>query len=290
MNRTALGIIAIFMWSFTTLLLAWLKSIPVFETLFIAFFTGFAVLTIAQIYNREEIISHWRQPLRSYLFWLAGPGIYTIMLYAALKLSPIFEATTLNYLWPILLVILSSFLNKQPLKLSAILGVIIGFIGMLLVITPKDAISFNGLQIGEILAIACGFLWALYSTLAKKQSYPAGFLPAAFCVFSIICLALHIALEKTVWPNTFETLILLLLGFTRISYSFRDQAMKKGDVVLLASLSYFLPLITTLWLMAFGFGPHRPMIALGGAFIILGCLSVSFEHIKKLFKRKIIIA
>lgn len=90
---------------------------------------------------------------------------------------------------------------------------------------------------------------------------------------------------QIVRPDPESLIVLFILGLTRISYSFWDYAMKKGDVMLLTSLSYFLPLASTLLLILFGFIPDRPIIAFGAILIIAGCLLVNVDKLFLFFRK-----
>ncbi len=280
MTGTQYGLTALVMWSVTSVLVALLAAIPPFEMMGAAFFTGFLLMGAGQVARREPILSYWKQPFANYLFWLLGPGLYTIMLYFAFKLAPPFEVNILNYLWPILLVIFASAMHNVSLNRLKILGVLAAFIGLVVVMLPPAGEHFfDDFNRGHAMTLLCATLWASYSAMRKKREYPMGFLAPAFFVFSMICFGLHFTFETTVIPGHAGIFVLLLLGITRLSYAYWDRAMKDGDVILLTSLSYFLPLISTILLVAFDFGPARPMIGLGAALIIAGCLMVNTDKI-----------
>ncbi|MGQ0526609.1 MAG: DMT family transporter [Alphaproteobacteria bacterium] len=287
MSGTACGVIALIMWAFTSVVLALLSGISTFEIVGAAFFLCFIGMTGSQIVNKEPIASYWRRPLSEYLFWLLGPGLYTVLLYMAFKMAPPFEVNILNYLWPILLVIFASFMHDVTLNLTRAAGIIAGFSGLFIVtIPPASDNFFDDFNWGHGLALICAVLWSSYSALRKKPNYPMGFLAPLCFVFSMICFLLDMTFETTVIPNGFQIFLILVLGITRLSYALWDTAMKSGDIMLLTSLSYFLPLITTLLLVVFGFGTERPLVALGAVLIIGGCLLVNADKISYFFKKK----
>jgi drug/metabolite transporter (DMT)-like permease len=287
MSGTTIGLMAVAMWSVTTVLIAYMTTVPPLELLGLVFFFGFVSLTIFQIVRKEDINSYWKQPIRNYLFWLSTAGFYSILIFIAFMTVPIFEANILNYIWPVLLIAFAATLNKEKVTPIQFFGGVLGFIGAVTVFLPANGQpAFADFHWGHALSLFSASVWALYSTLAKKIKYPNGFLAPAFFVFSLVVAALHFTFEKTVMPQPYEWLIILVLGFFRISYAMWDYGMKHGDVILLASSSYFLPLISSILLVGLGFGPHNEMIGLGAAFIIASCIIVNSKNLKILLQRK----
>lgn len=280
MSPTLYGIVAMLMWSFLSVLLVFTGSVPGLLLTSVTLFIGALVLLAQQLVTGEDALSYWKQPLKNYLFVIAGIGGYTGLIFVAFKMTSPFEANSLNYLWPVFLVMLTAFMNKQPLKVAHIVGITLGFVGMLRLFVPHHDIGFfSNFRTGHVMAIAAAMVWAVYSVMTKKFSFPPGFMVPVFFVSAALFFVLHIFLEEHVLPQGWEWLAVLLLGIFRISYSFWDYGMKHGNVVLLASLSYFIPLASTTFLLLFGFGPSDPMIAWGAALIITGCLIVNSEKI-----------
>ncbi|MGB4107581.1 MAG: EamA family transporter [Alphaproteobacteria bacterium] len=287
MKGTLIGLGAVGIWCLTTVLVAYISTVPPLELVGTVFLLGYFFLTLIQFYNRENIAGYWRQPLKYYIFWLGTAGFYTILIFTSYSLVPLFEANILNHTWPVLLIVFTAMLHNERVTALQIFGGIIGFVGVIAVFMPSgDVPLFGDFHFGHALAIGSAALWAVYSAFAKKINYPVGFLAPVFLAFSLICFVLHAALEPTIWPRNLEWIAILLLGLGRVSYLMWDYGMKHGDVVFLASICYFLPLATSLLLIAFGFGPAKPMIGIGAALIVASCLIVNFENIKLLFRRR----
>ncbi len=287
MNATLWGMGALFVWSFFGVLYLFVRELPTFETLFLVFLIGYISFTSLQLLRRENIRSYWNQPWSYYIFWQLGAGLYTIIVYSAFKYAPVFEASILNYLWPILIVVFASLIYKEPLSLNRLLGLICGFAGMVAVVMPAHGEElFANFSIGHVLAVLGAIVWALYSVLTRNRNYPQGFQAPMFLILSVVCLVIHFAFEDTVIPSPKEWVFLFLLGSLRVSYVFWDYGMKKGNVILLTSLSYFLPLISSVFLIMAGEKPTHPLIALGAALIVFGCLVVNGEKLVKLLKKR----
>ena len=287
MNGTLWGLLGVAMWSVTTVLIAYIHSVPPLQLVAMVFFFGWLSMTILQSLRSENIKSYWVRPWKDYLFWLSTAGSYTILIFIAFRTVAIFEANILNYLWPVLLIIFAATLNKERVTALQIFGGFLGFAGAVTVFLPSNgAPAFADFHWGHGLSLFSATIWALYSACAKRVQYPVGFLGPIFLVFSLIVSALHFMFEQTVMPDHFEWVIIVLLGFFRVSYALWDYGMKHGDVILLASVSYFLPLVSSALLAVLGFGPHKPFIAVGAVMIIVSCLIVNSHNLKIIWNRR----
>ena len=286
MNATHLGLLAVSIWSVFGVFFLFVRDLPTFEILALVFFIGYIAFTIMQLVRGEDIASYWKQPLSYYIFWLAGAGLYTVLIYISFQTAPVFEANILNYLWPILLVLFSALIYKEELPIHRILGMLCGFGGAFLIMVPAEGEAmFANFSYGHALAIIAAIIWALYSALTRNKNYPQGFQAPMFLLLAIICAAIHFGFEKTVMPNLTQWFFLFLLGALRISYALWDYGMKKGNVVLLASVSYFLPFFSSTFLIAAGEKPTHPLIASGAALICFGCVMVNYKQLRNFFRR-----
>ncbi|RYZ71142.1 MAG: EamA/RhaT family transporter, partial [Proteobacteria bacterium] len=84
-------------------------------------------------------IKHWKSWLANYrltLFGTAGIFGYHFFLFSAFRNAPAIEANLINYLWPILMVLLSPlFIPAFKLRTNALLGSLIAFSGACLIVT-----------------------------------------------------------------------------------------------------------------------------------------------------------
>jgi drug/metabolite transporter (DMT)-like permease len=286
MSGTAAGLLAVAMWCVTSTVWVLISTVPPIEMTAIVFFIGFLSMTAVQIIRKEDMISYWKRPLSDYAFWLGTAGFYTIIVFIAFRAVPVFEANILTNTWPVMLFVLSAIVNKTRLTALHIIGGLLGLLGVIAIFLPSgDVPLFSEFHWGHALALFSALVWALYSALARRVPYPPGFLGPVFFIFSLICLALHLSFEETVMPGGAEWVALLVMGVLRVSYALWDYGMKKGDVILLASACYFIPLISSLAFWALDAGPARPMIGIGAAMVIAGCLIVNYRDLSRLAQR-----
>ncbi|MCI5060660.1 MAG: EamA family transporter [Alphaproteobacteria bacterium] len=287
MNGTLAGIIAILMWSSTGVLLALTGLVSGLMMTFLILLIGSMTLTGYQIFKKEDVVSYWTREVKDYIFLVLGVGFYTSLVFISFKLVAPFEANTLNYLWPILLVLLTGILHEKHVSLQAILGSVLGFIGVVTLFFPQGGdMLFESFEWGHLLAFLAAVIWSIYSVMAKNWHYPQGVMAPALFYSALVALGFHLALEETMWPQGWEWASIIILGVFRISYSFWDYGMKKGNTVLLASLSYFIPLFSLGGLILIGEGPDSHMIGLGALFIVIGCLVVNYDRAFQFLRSK----
>jgi drug/metabolite transporter (DMT)-like permease len=94
---------------------------------------------------------------------LLNPFLYYFILFKAYDLLPAQVAQPLNYIWPIILVLLSVPILGQKLKSSSILALIISFIGVIFISSQGSVAIFSKSNpFGVILALTSSLVWALF--------------------------------------------------------------------------------------------------------------------------------
>lgn len=286
MSPNLSGVIAIVMWASGALLLALARQVPPLQLLAMSWFMGACFLGGYYIFKGENLIAHFKRPLSDYLFVGSGICVYTVLIFWAFYIVPPFEAHILNYLWPVLLMLFLGCFQKVPLGMLKLAGLALGFAGCVMLFAYRyNSAGFGGISIGHVMALSAAIIWALYSCFAKGRSYPTAFMVPIFFVSSLLCGIGHFLIEQTVVPDVKSTIVVLLIGMTRISYAFWDYAMRHGDRVMINSLSYLVPLFSTIFMIAGGFGTSRPVIGLAAVLIISGCLIANVRDIIALFRR-----
>lgn len=292
MNATLCGILALIMFCWgSVLVVLCLQVVPSFQLGFTIFLIGYVTFCLYEVSRRHSLITPWKQDWQLYAGALSGVGLYTVFMYTAFRLGPPFEINVLNYLWPIFVVLFSMVLGKTPVSLYQISGLVLGFLGMvMLFITPGQSGEFMGnIGAAHILAVLGAAVWAGYCVWAKGKTYPSAFMGPIMLLSALMCLPGHVLLEQTVMPESLGGIfVIFLLGLFRISYILWDVSMRQGDTLLLTSLSYLVPLGSVLLMVAFGFRPEHGGIALGGSLIVLSCLVVNADKLFKLFRERVL--
>src|ERR1700690_1332105 len=140
-TATLIGLTAILMWSLLTVMTVATGTIPAFQLAAMTFAIGALVGSLTWI-GRPEAIRALAQPP---LAWIVGGGGlfgYHAVYFLALRFAPPAEAGLLNYLWPLLIVLFSSFLPGERLAAHPVLGALLGLAGTILLFTGNSLSGF----------------------------------------------------------------------------------------------------------------------------------------------------
>ncbi len=281
---TLIGCLAILLWSALALLTAASGEAPPFEMAALTFAIGggFGLVYAAARGRLGAFIQPW--PV-----WLVGVGGlfgYHALYFAALRLAPPAEASLIAYLWPLLIVLMSALLPGEHLGPRHILGAVLGLAGAIVLFAGKTggalfANAGGAALAGYGLALCCAFVWSTYSVLSRRLKAAPTEAVAGFCLATAALAALcHFAFETTVAPaNAGEWLAIVGLGLGPVGLAFYvwDYGVKNGDIRLLGVAAYAAPVLSTLILVAAGFAPATPSLALACALIVAGAAIASFK-------------
>ena len=246
----ALGAIAL--WVSVASLGVLLAHLPPFLLTGIALLIG-GLLALPQVL-RDPL--QWRIPLSTLALGIYGLFGYHFMLFMALRLAPAVEANLINYLWPLLMVVLAPVLLKnmrlRPVHLGAAL---LGFGGAALAILGTGGHT-AGLQTtggvgamgGYLAALAAAFMWSSYSLLTQRvAAFPTAAIGLFALVSGVLSLLCHWALEAPTPLSSKDMLLLGLMGLGPLGGAFFlwDKALKLGDARQIGILSYLTPLGST---------------------------------------------
>lgn len=150
--------------------------------------------------------------LTSALLGFLNPFLYYVILFKAYSILTAQEALTLNYTWPVMLVILSIPLLKQPVILRVIFAFIISFTGIFVIATGGDITGFRFINpTGVALALSSAVVWALfwiYNVRDKRDESVKLFLNFVFG--SVFILASVMLFSEVKMPET--------AGLTGVAY------------------------------------------------------------------------
>ena len=197
--------------------------------------------------------------------YLVGCGLlfvaYTVCLYVAIGLAAsrqqAIEVGVINYLWPGLTLLLAVPILHAKVRAAFPLGVAMALAGAAVAslrwgehswAALLENLRTNPWPYG--LALVAAAAWALYSTLSRRWGGEAegGAVPLFVLATGIVLAVLHYAFpEPVAWTARAAAEILYMAALpTLLAYAFWDAAMRRGNVMLVAALSYFTPLLSTL--------------------------------------------
>jgi drug/metabolite transporter (DMT)-like permease len=281
-KATLLGTGAILLWAALALLTAGSGRIPPFQLAAMTFAIG-GGLGLASWIARPGGAAALRQPPAVWALGIGGLFGYHALYFAALRLAPPAEASLIAYLWPLLIVLFSALLPGERLRPAQVLGGILGLIGVTVLIGAREGgFSFEARYLpGYQLAFGCAFVWSGYSVLSRRFGRVPTDAVVGFCLataaLSFVC---HAVFETTVWPaGPAQWLCVLGLGLGPVGAAFYlwDYGVKHGDITLLGVLSYFAPVLSTIFLVIAGVAAPSLSLLAACALIVAGAIAASWK-------------
>jgi len=106
----------------------------------------------------------------SVLMGFLNPFIYYFILFQAYDILLAQEALTLNYLWPVVLVLLSIPILKQKISLLSFVAILVSFFGSFVIATGGNILNFKFTNTyGVALALLSTIIWATFWILNLKD-------------------------------------------------------------------------------------------------------------------------
>ncbi|MCK9487921.1 MAG: DMT family transporter [Xanthomonadales bacterium] len=255
----AAGMAAIGLWSTLAVLATWTGSIPPLQLLAACFVTAGVVGLVLPLWRRPAGQS-WRQslrqPWRAYVLTTAALFGYHALYFLALKTAPPVEASLINYLWPLLIVLVAACLPGTRPPPAVYVAVALGFVGAVAVVTRMRRPELEPAHaLGYLAALGAALVWAAYSVLNRRHAgIPSTALALPCLTVALLASLGHGLLETTAWPEPGEWLAILALGLGPVGGAFWlwDHGTKHGQLAVLGTLAYAAPVLSTLWLLLAG--------------------------------------
>ena len=141
-------------------------AVPVLQLLFGASLVSSAALFLHLLLRRKvgllKSLSRHDFTHSAFLGFLS-PFLYYTVLFKAYSILPAQEAQPLNFVWPLVLVLLSVPILKQKIHRRDIVAILISFSGVMIISTEGHLLSFKLTDpLGVALATGSSIPWALY--------------------------------------------------------------------------------------------------------------------------------
>jgi len=286
-----LALLAVVFWStMSSAFKLTLTYIPFDQMLFWSALSGcITLLAINQIssqrlrfkdLNRQALLS-------SAIMGLFNPFLYYLVLFKAYDLLEAQVAGTLNYTWPIALVLLSIPFLKQKIKPLSIVAVFISFFGIVVISTNGNLRIFElANPLGVSLAVGSAFFWAVYWILnMKDKREETGKIMLNLFFGSVYILAyllatgegIHLpireALAGSLYIGLFEMSITFIIWLKALNYS--ANTAKVGNLI------YLSPFFALFWINLTVGETIRTSTIAGLMLIIFGIVFQQFSDMKK---------
>lgn len=257
-----MGVLAILLWSSNIGVSRSLaESIGALTSGGLMFLIGGTLGVVYAATRPGRLAGMFRLPIR----YLAGSGAmfaaYMVCLYLAIGLAAnrqqTLEVAVLNYLWPSLTLVLAIPILGARVRAVFPIGVVLAVAGA--VLAPLRFEDWNPSAMVDnlrfhpwpyVLAAAAALLWSLYSNLSRRWAAHAegGAVPLFSIGTGLGLLALRPWFpEPSHWsPGAFAELAFMAVFPCLVAYSMWDRAVRRGNVTLVAALSYAIPVLSTI--------------------------------------------
>ncbi|MGF1567000.1 MAG: DMT family transporter [Nodosilinea sp.] len=284
LGATAIGFTAVLMWATLALLTTLCGPIPPFQLTAMAFSVAFLVGLVVWARGGGQLSLFTQLPGLVWVIGIGGLFGYHTFYFVALQNAPPVEASLIAYLWPLLIVLLSSTLPGERLRWFHGVGALVGFLGAALLITDGQGFRFNWqYRWGYLAAFTCALIWSGYSVLSRRYGAVPTAAVGGFCgVTAGLAWLCHGLLEPTVWPVGGQWGAILALGLGPVGLAFFtwDYGVKRGHINTLGVLSYLAPLLSTVLLVITGLAEPSWTLGLASGLIVGGAVLASGKLIR----------
>lgn len=277
LRATLIGTIAIWLWAALALFTTLTPTVPALQLTAMTFTLSALAAICMWLLRGDGVVKHFRLSPAAWALGVGGLFGYHALYFLALKLAPPLEASLINYLWPLLIVLFSALLPGERLRWFHIAGAACGLAGTVILIAGKGEIGFDWrFAAGYAAAFACAFTWSGYSVLSRRFATVPTDAVGAFCAATALLSWIgHALFETTAWPADLQewaAVVALGLGPVGLAFFCWDHGMKRGDVRALGTMAYAAPLLSTLLLIVFGQGALTIPVLLACALIVGGAV------------------
>ncbi|MBM7653483.1 DMT family transporter [Neobacillus cucumis] len=232
-----------------------LNNLDSYQVLFYMYGIGVAAFFIIVVFKGKfSAILSWKRSEFAFLC-LCGTlsFLYDFFYLKSLERIPAVEASMLNYLFPIFIVIFAIPIHKEKLTVSKSLSIVMGFMGTLLLVTKGDLanVTFTNFT-GDLFAILAAVSWGLFTNLIKKNKKDM-FLSTFFITFTAFVLSVGSMLLSSEFliPQRTDFFGVSWLSISNIVLGFflYFRALKYSPASLIASFTFFTPFVTLVFIV-----------------------------------------
>ncbi|MFB9326527.1 DMT family transporter [Paenibacillus aurantiacus] len=213
--------------------------------------------------------------------------LYDFLYFKALERIPAVEASMLNYLFPIFIVLLALPMNREKPTGGTVIAVLMGLAGTWLLMTGGNPAQLHFTDLaGDLYAIGAAISWGVFTNLLKWNKQDA-----ALSIFAIACFALLLSVCALVtnsgfaWPEKADFYGALWLAMSNVVLGFilYARALRHSPATLIANFTFFTPVVTLLFIFLL---LGEPLTITDGLAALLILLSVPAGRLRFISRRR----
>ena len=241
------------------------SDLPAVEAAFIRYLIG--LLMVAPVLVRLAKNRPSSVALKLYVWRGLVHGIGVICWFYAMARIPIAQVTAIGYITPILVAAGAAVFLGERMQLRRISGILLGFLGVLIIIRP----GFEEVNLGQLAQLTAAPLFALSYLLAKKLTDTEDSM-AIVGMLSIFCTLTLLPGALLQWrnPTVEEVMWLTLVAFLATSGHYTlTKAFQAAPIMVTQPVGY----LQIVWAAAIGvilFAEALDFYTLLGAGVIVG--------------------
>lgn len=235
-----------------------LASIPSLEVLSVSSFMAFLFLLAYNAARGKLKLLKKYSPRQ--IGTMAGLGFIGIFLYSALYYAGLTqmtsqEACVVNYLWPVMIVVFSILILREPFTWVKGAAMLCSFAGIVILSLGGDAAGEGSRFLGILCCLVAAVLYGLFSVLNKKLNYDQ---TIAMMIFWLVTAAgsavLGLATETWIPVEGSQWLGLIWMGLASyaVAYVFWALALSGAkNTAVIANLAFLTPFLSVIWSAVF---------------------------------------
>src|SRR5690606_16985548 len=199
---------------------------------------GIIIITIAKFMKLKLLISRkqlFNCIFSGFLFLVYGNGVFVWALRYVDSGFGALEAST----QPLFVLLLMRLIDNKRLKPNAIIGVVLGILGMYILVSQKELVTQEGTLLGMFMILTCVLSWSYGSVFVSKADLPANyFVSTAYQMLAagILLVITSLVMGETWvapihWESSVKWTMLLLIIF--------------GSVLAFTAFNYLLKMVPT---------------------------------------------
>lgn len=209
--------------------------------------------------------------------------LFYLLLYYGYSIENGIAVLVIQYSWPLIIILLSMVLLKDKLAGRQIVGVVIGFIAVIITFTKGQITQLHVDNPAALLLVFSGaFCFALMSVFSRQYSIDPYISTVWLFIFSTLTsLVLLLSLSEmqlppqgAFWPTLINGVLI-----NGVSYILWFKAMNTGNSTKIASVVFLSPVLSVLWLVLLLRDPFEVSYIIGVVLVIIsGVLCVGAKR------------
>lgn len=196
-----------------------------------------------------------------------GTFLYYLLLYFGYANAKGLEVLVIQYTWPIFIVIFSFLFLKEKITSRNILAVILGFLGVVIVLTKGnfESVHLSNLSTDLVVLLAAG-VFGLFSVLSKKVNFePFSATTLFFLSATIFSFFTMLFFSTFAMPTTNELIPILGNGIfiNGFSYILWLRGLSYAKASFLAPFVFLTPILAAILIVLFFQEAFLPVYVLG---------------------------